>query len=295
MGKVTSISWTDHTFNPWRGCAKVSPGCAHCYAEKQAKRNPKVLGLWGVDGTRPVASESMWRQPLKWNAEAKAAGVRRRVFCASMADVFEERVDLDPVRLRLLALIAATPDLDWLLLTKRSHAIHATLVRLAAMFHGNGSLVLRADDWHTVRVMLRDWLNGHPPSNVWLGTSAEDQQRWNERIPHLVRALAVVHFVSVEPQIGRIEIMKTGRDLPEWIIVGGESGPGARPFDIEWASTIAKHAALLNIPCFVKQTGENALWQGDRFSTFDRKGGNPDEWPVSIRVREFPTAHIGGA
>lgn len=289
MGDNTKIQWCDATFNPWRGCAKVSPGCANCYAEKQAMRNPKVLGIWGVDGTRPVASESMWRQPLKWNAEAREENIRRRVFCASMADVFEEREDLDPVRLRLFAIIASTPDLDWLLLTKRPHAIMSTISRIERSLEGATTAFAFALDGSSVRAMLRDWLGGNPPANVWLGTSAEDQQRWSERVPHLMRAPAVVHFVSVEPQIGGIEIMKTGRDTPEWIIVGGESGPKARPFHLEWASLIVKDAHLLGIPVFVKQMGENAVRMGEPFKTEDRKGGDPDGWPLGIRVREFPS------
>src|SRR5690349_6943095 len=119
MGRDSAIEWTHHTFNPWRGCTKVSAGCAHCYAETWSKRNPKALGIWGDGGTRVIAAEAYWRQPLKWNAAAKAAGERHRVFCASLADVFEDRPELVESRERLLDVIYKTPDLDWLLLTKR--------------------------------------------------------------------------------------------------------------------------------------------------------------------------------
>ncbi len=127
MGADTKIEWATHTFNPWRGCTKVSDGCKFCYADAQAKRNPGVLGVWGPQGTRVGASEFMWRQPLKWDASAKAAGVRHRVFCASMADVFEGpetcysvpyQVNTDAYqvikngRRRLFNLIAQTPNLD---------------------------------------------------------------------------------------------------------------------------------------------------------------------------------------
>ena len=93
MASETKIQWADHTFNPWRGCLKVSAGCANCYAETLSKRNPGTLGIWGSEAsgaTRVVASESMWREPLKWNTEAQKSGIRSRVFCASLADVFED-------------------------------------------------------------------------------------------------------------------------------------------------------------------------------------------------------------
>src|SRR5262245_49606753 len=115
----SKIQWTDHTFNVWRGCEKVSPGCAHCYAETMSRRNPAVLGEWGKHGTRVIASEAMWREPLKWDRQARAAGVRKRVFCASLADVFEDRPELVAPRERLFRLIEDTPNLDWQLLTKR--------------------------------------------------------------------------------------------------------------------------------------------------------------------------------
>jgi len=129
MGQDSKIEWTHHTFNPWRGCTKVSPGCTNCYAETLSHRNPKVLGVWGDKGTRVVASDSMWREPIKWDREAREAGERRRVFCASLADVFEDREELDEPRFRLLRLIASTTNLDWLLLTKRPDRIEPILKR----------------------------------------------------------------------------------------------------------------------------------------------------------------------
>src|SRR5689334_23137746 len=119
MSENSKIEWTHHTFNPWRGCARVSPGCEHCYAETWAKRNPAQFGTWGATGTRVVASDAMWREPLKWDRKAAAAGERHRVFCASLADVGEDRLDLMVPRRRLCELIVDTPNLDWLLLTKR--------------------------------------------------------------------------------------------------------------------------------------------------------------------------------
>jgi protein gp37 len=146
VAEKTRISWTHHTFNPWRGCAKVSPGCAHCYAEAMAARSPAVLGEWGPGAARVVAAEGYWRQPYKWDREACEAGERRRVFCASLADVFEGRPDLAAPRERLWGLVRATPYLDWLLLSKRPENLGAM------MPHG-------------------DW------PNVWLGTSVEDRRR----------------------------------------------------------------------------------------------------------------------
>lgn len=123
MAENSKIEWTNHTFNPWRGCQKVSPGCQHCYAETLSKRNPAVLGEWGPNGKRVIASEAHWRLPLKWNKAAKLAGERHRVFCASLADVFEDRPELVAPRVRLFHLISETPNLDWLLLTKRPENI----------------------------------------------------------------------------------------------------------------------------------------------------------------------------
>src|ERR1043166_1801812 len=123
MGKNSSIEWTDHTFNPWWGCVKVSPACAHCYAEAWAKRVGQAV--WGAAATRRFFGQTHWREPLRWNAEAKREARRRRVFCASMADVFEPRKELDAERAKLWALIAATPWLDWLLLTKRPGSVGA--------------------------------------------------------------------------------------------------------------------------------------------------------------------------
>ena len=155
MAKDSKIEWTHHTFNPWWGCAKVSPACKHCYAETWAKRVGKEL--WGAKSPRRFFSDAHWREPLKWNAEALALGEHRRVFCASMADVFEARAELDPWRDRLWRLIEVTPGLDWLLLTKRPHRIasHAP--------------------WSA-------W-----PAHVWLGTTAENQKWADVRVPELVK------------------------------------------------------------------------------------------------------------
>ena len=188
----SKIEWTDHTFNPWIGCAKVSPGCAHCYAE--TLNNRMGWAEWGKGGKRKRTSPANWRKPHQWNASAN--GSRPRVFCASLADWLDEEVP-DEWRDDLLNLIAETPNLDWLLLTKRiDRAVGMEL-----------------------------------PENVWLGTSSEDQARWDERIPVLMSIPATIHFVSAEPLIGPIHM---GETRPEWLIVGGESGPKARPMEKDW-------------------------------------------------------------
>jgi protein gp37 len=165
MAKDSSIEWTHHTFNPWWGCTKVSPGCKQCYAETFSRR----LGqnIWGIRADRRFFGDAHWRQPLKWNAEAAKAHVRRRVFCASMADVFENRAELASVRERLWQLILDTPSLDWLLLTKRPEHVK--------------KFVPWGDAW---------------PANVWAGVTAENQRWANKRIPLLIEIQAAVRLLS---------------------------------------------------------------------------------------------------
>ncbi len=382
MGENTKIQWADHTFNPWRGCTKVAPGCASCYADAQSKRNPKTLGVWGPNGTRVVASESMWRQPAKWDREAdqsiEAHGERvaeldipappsrpdrPRVFCASLADVFEDwsgqcrmsdggwcvqnrkwgkptgytscrlaggndAVALDDVRARLCGTIDATRNLIWLLLSKRIE---------------------------NARRMLTIPANGRDPSdplymrrnNLWLGTSVACQEDADRNIPELLkcRDLCAKLFVSVEPFIcpvdlspwlvsrsgyfGNVAALEAGgktypkRDGVDWVIVGGESGPRARPCSVEWIRSIVRQCRDAGVPCFVKQLGSRAMMRrdsvegrragdhperewptGTRFSSStelvgtewhghwavlrDPKGGDQSEWPEDLRVREVP-------
>lgn len=215
MGQDSKIEWTHHTFNPWWGCVKISPGCAHCYAESFAKRTGNAV--WGAESPRRFFGEKHWSQPKKWNAAAKAEGRRKRVFCASMADVFEDRADLRGERVKLLNLIDETPWLDWLLLTKRPQNI-ARLMDEAM----NGNF----DRLRTFR--------DHMP-NVWLGTTAEDQDRYDERLPWLFQIEATVHFVSAEPLLGPLTL---GAVPPDWVIVGGESGGKARPMPREWVESL---------------------------------------------------------
>lgn len=295
MGEFSKIQWTHHTFNPWRGCTKVSAGCQHCYAEAQSKRNPGILGVWGDDGARVVASERYWAEALRWNAEALAAKERRRVFCASMADVFEEwpqpmktdkrgvePITMDDARVRLFDLIRRTPQLDWLLLTKRPENI--------------------------LPIMRR--CNADPRAhNLWIGVSVENQLAAEERIPRLAAVPAFVRFVSYEPALTAVNFRRLRDDevgahwdalspsegrAVDWIIVGGESGREARSCELDWIRSTIAQCRAAGVPVFVKQLGAHprGLLGGTEalggYRPRHPKGGEPDEWPVDLRVREFP-------
>ncbi|USX25370.1 phage Gp37/Gp68 family protein [Oxalobacteraceae bacterium OTU3CINTB1] len=230
MGKDAAIEWTHHTFNPWWGCIRVSAACDHCYAETWAKR----LGadVWGPKSERRFFSDAHWKEPLKWDAEAAAEGVRKRVFCASMADVFENRPDLVPHRLRLLELISKTPHLDWLLLTKRIHLVRKQLPK------------------------------GYDfPANVWLGTTVENQAEADKRIRHLLAfATPAVRFLSCEPLLGPVDISpflernESGIRV-DWVIAGGESGHGARPMEPQWPDALRKQCGAAKVAFHFKQWG----------------------------------------
>ncbi len=281
MAENSLIEWTDHTFNHWTGCTKVSPGCDHCYAEGWSKRSGHVE--WGPHGDRRRTSPANWAKPIKWNAEAAASGKRAKVFCASLADVFDNHASILPEwRAELWQLIAATPHLDWLLLTKRPQNI--------ARFMPNYL--------HT----QREW------PNVWLGTTVENQTEADRRIPHLLAAPAKVRFLSCEPLLGPVNLSHmdieghvaahqlgriggycinalTGKnddmgrpcpDVPriDWVICGGESGPGARPMQIEWARSLRDQCHAAGVAFFMKQMGGV------------RKPFAPI--PDDLMIREFP-------
>ncbi len=292
MGEHSKIEWTDHTFNPWRGCTKVASGCANCYADTLSKRNPSTLGIWGPNGTRVVASESMWKQPVKWNSDADARQQwysthmsvdppRPRVFCASLADVFEDwqgpihdasgetmyslgdlpvwqsagsvnlrafpgfdtanpcfHTTIKDVRERLFRVVDATSNLDWLMLTKRPQNIRAMWP--ATLDYGVTS------DPDPAR-------NCRP--NVWLGTSIACKDDL-PNIEHLkaCRELAPVLFLSIEPLLE--DLGKLDLDGINWVIVGGESGPHARPMHLDWVRSIRDQCQAASVPFFFKQHGE---------------------------------------
>lgn len=223
MARNSPIEWTDHTFNPWWGCAKVSPGCQNCYAERLSTRYGH--DVWGVGAERRTFSDEHWKDPLKWEAEAIRNGKPARVFCASMADVFEKDAPPDE-QTRLWALIEKTPNLRWLLLTKRPERI--------------------------ARTVPKSWIAEARP-NVWYGTSVESQD-YVSRIRELRRVPAVVRFLSVEPLLGPIpRIPLVGIS---WVIVGGESGGGARAMRAEWAKAIRDRCVERGVPFFFKQWGQ---------------------------------------
>lgn len=228
MGKDSHIEWTHHTFNPWWGCAKISPGCTHCYAETLTNRFGGAV--WGTQGERRFFGERHWNEPLRWNSEARRTRRRYRVFCASMADVFERRRDLDAERRRLWTLIEQTDSLDWLLLTKRPKEAKDLV------------------PWG------RRW-----PANVWLGTTAENQEWADKRIPHLLALPARIRFLSCEPLLGQLDLRRHLKKRGiHWIIAGGESGTGARPMHPDWVRLLRDYAAKEGIAFHFKQWGNFA-------------------------------------
>ena len=230
MAADSKIEWTDHTFNPWWGCTKVSPACDHCYAETWAKRTGHAV--WGAKTERRHLSDSHWRQPGRWDAAAQQAGTRARVFCASMGDVFEWGASLSKLRARLWDLIERTPNLDWLLLTKRPH------------------LVTRLAPWRD------DW-----PDNVWLGTTAETQRFLDQRARHLREIPARIRFLSCEPLLGELRLDEFREHL-DWVIAGGESGGGSRPTNPDWFRSIRDQCQAFDIAFHFKQWGDWAPISG---------------------------------
>ena len=264
MAENTKIEWTDHTFNPWEGCQKVGPGCDHCYAET---RNARFAGgtaiNWGPGAPRRRTSASNWELPKRWNAQSDTFmaqhGRRQRVFCASLADVFDNAVD-PQWRADLFALIAATPNLDWLLLTKRIGNVRGMLAELA---HGNDP-----------DLSLLDMM---PLPNVWIGATITSQAEADRDIPKLLKVPARVRFLSMEPLLGPVDLTgewltaKLGAypfkglasehrtrlvDLLDWVIVGGESGPNARPMHPDWARSLRDQCEATGVPFLFKQWGE---------------------------------------
>lgn len=229
MAQDSKIEWTHHTFNPWWGCTRVSAACKHCYADSWAQR--LAFDLWGKKADRRFFSEAHWREPFKWNKEAMRAGNRPRVFCASMADLFEDRRDLDTWREKLWPIIEETSALDWLLLTKRPELI----------------------------IQMVPW-GGKWPDNVWIGTTAENQLWAEKRIPHLLKLPAKVRFVSCEPLLGALNLSKwlsepSSKKGIHWVIAGGESGSKARPMNPLWPIALRDQCIEAGTSFHFKQWG----------------------------------------
>lgn len=329
MGTKTKIEWADSTWSPWRGCTKVSPGCLNCYAETLAKRNPAVLGGWGKGAPRVLAKN--WGDPMRRNCHftcdcgtvRTAAGDPRfgacpvcespqrkqRVF-PSLCDWLDDEVS--PAWLAgLLALINLTPNLDWLLLTKRPENWRKRIDAAA----------LASTSFH--QLWLVEWLKGTPPANVWSGVSVEDQTRAVERVPRLLEIPAALRWLSVEPMLGPVDLTRIdgdqsssrsmcmvnlltghhtdmGRPCPDvpcidWVVVGGESGPKARPCDVKWVRRLISDCRRAGVPVFVKQLGSRPEVEAPSGGWMQpvpvrhSKGGDPDEWPDELRVRQFPS------
>lgn len=274
MAENSKISWCDHTFNPWLGCTKVSQGCKHCYAESlMGHRWGKVQ--WGPEGTRVRTSEANWRKPLQWNRRAEKEGRRYKVFCASLADVFEDRPELVEWRVELFRLIVHTPALDWLLLTKRPQHVMELMNEMG---------------WPSLM------------DNVWIGTSVENQEQADKRIPELLKVPARIRFLSCEPLLGPVsfdydsDVCHCGDYIKDhgygsghspvamiesylldgihWVIAGAESGHGARPMDLNWVRSLRDECQGAGIPFFFKQAiiagkkTELPLLDGQRWAEF---------------------------
>ena len=282
MAKNTKIEWCDHSFNPWVGCAKISPGCDNCYAERWACRFGTVG--WGAKANRRKTSAQNWRQPIQWNRQAEIQFSawerfqtdnelsddemieqhgfikprRPRVFCGSLCDVFDNAVP-DEWRVELFELMSVTPHLDWLLLTKRI---------------GNAAKMLPKDR----RGDPLSWGGGW--SNVWLGATICNQEEADRDIPKLLATPAAVRFVSMEPLLGPIDLAQacakyhwtdgggfwysaTPR-LLDWTIVGGETGKHARPLHPSWVRSLRDQCQHARIPFCFKQWGEYVEWDGSQ-------------------------------
>jgi len=278
VAERTAISWTDATFNPWNGCQRVSPGCENCYAQALDEwlRGGKH---WGPLAPRQFFGDAHWNKPRRWNEAAKTAGKRTRVFCASTADVFEDRPELVAPRNRLFTLIQETPHLDWLLLTKRPENFEAML----PWYENRGGEV---------------WQIGAAWRNVWLGVTAENDEWARRRIP-LLRAIAArVRFVSYEPALGPIEwgeLLDPGlgeqNDEIHWVIFGDESGRRRRPAEIEWARQTRDACKLAGVAFHFKQ------WCGDAADGLagERDGKRKVHLPIldGVKHAAFPEVRHG--
>lgn len=330
MSDRTAISWCDSTFNPWIGCTKVSPACDHCYAERlMDSRLGRVK--WGHDQLRVRTSAAAWKQPIKWNARRfmqcedcgwrgeastpmigcgacgsiELSDTRRRVFCASLADVFDNEVN-PSWRDELVGLIVDTPHLDWLLLTKRI---------------GNVDKMLKAEAWR------------HLP-NVWLGATVCNQEEADRDIPKLLAVPARVRFLSIEPMLGpvdltsvpardtcaseccgnwRLDALKgasycgdTERDphdevdeaesRVDWVICGGESGPQARPMHPDWVRSLRDQCFDAGVPFHFKQWGEWLCCETEASTDFNGRAVYVDEgFGVTLPERGLRVIQVNGA
>jgi len=316
VGANTTIAWTHHTFNAWIGCHRVSLECDHCYADAGSRRLGAQHGLklWDEGSDRFFTGAAYWRQPLAWNRAAERAGERHRVFCASYGDVAENRPELIAPRRRLADLIVATPSLDWLLLTKRPENL-TRLMPWAERWPRNvwaGTTVgvnasrARIDALKAVPAAIR-FLSMEPlleevdldvdmeaTTNRFGWMTCPSCRGWG----YFVTGLDVGGGELGRPCDG---CNGSGCAI-DWVIVGGESGPKARRFDIEWARLIRDDCRAAAVAFFMKQLGakpydsQGPVVDGTRVTevaTCDRKGSDPAEWPEELRIREVPEPAMG--
>lgn len=255
MGEKSGIAWTDATFNPWWGCTKLSEACANCYAERDSKRFGG--NYWGKDAPRRFFGKHHWDQVYDWDNKARKAGCLTRVFSGSMCDIFEDRPDLKEPRMQLWELIERTENLIWLLLTKRPENI--------------------------INMIPFDWKWHAIPIHVWFGTTVENQHHVDRLID--IAALKTWTdniFVSVEPMLGQVDFGEWWY-VPKWVIVGGESGTGAREMKRGWIEHLKRICREKEIPFFLKQLGG-----------FPDRRCDMSKWDADLRIQELPKEMIGG-
>lgn len=313
MSATTSIEWTDRSWNPVRGCSLVSDGCKFCYAMKVAHRfsgpGKPYEGLTRIGPHGPTWTGAVrlvpeaLDEPLHWRRP-------QRIFVNSMSDLFHPDVP-DAFIDRVFAVMALCPQHTFQVLTKRAERMRSYLAMESADGDRCDYIAAAANEIESERdgrmsvtfIKRGAW----PLPNVWLGVSAENQPMYDKRIRDLLLTPAAVRFLSLEPLLGPIDMRMGGASMPDysahnplpqvnWVIVGGESGPGARPFDVAWARSIVQQCRSAGVPVFVKQLGSRPTgWYTNANGPMvncntqhDKKGGDPSEWPEDLRVREFP-------
>lgn len=306
---MSKIEWTGETWNPIVGCSVVSPGCTNCYAMRDAWRkgsNPKTPQYHGL--TRKVNGRSVWTGDVRLVGRKLTEPLRRRkpttYFVNSMGDLFHEDVPDEWID-RVMAVMSLAPRHTFQVLTKRADRMRRYFDHPLTR---NRVAVVSAKIFAGVEMPKSNpviWKRGKPwpPPNVWLGVSAEDQKRWDERRQHLRGTPAAVTFVSAEPLLSGIDF---GDDLAwiDWIIAGGESGPGARPCDVDWIRLTVAQCQAARVPVFVKQLGSCFCDERNGIAGAalkvdpdvaqiarrlrNRKGGDMAEWPADLQVREMP-------
>lgn len=305
MGEKTGISWTDSTWNPVRGCSKVSAGCKNCYAETFAERWRGVPGHAFEQGFDLRLVPEALTLPLQWKKP-------RRIFVNSMSDLFHHDVPADYID-QVFAVMALAHWHTFQVLTKRPVAMRKYLTHTRGPDNVLTRVLSQAQEIEKPRGYVYQEGLGWPYRNVWLGVSVEDQRAADERIPELLATPAAVRFLSCEPLLGPVNLAEVG-PLPDgdflgralfnhglhggegaglgWVIIGGESGPGARPCDVAWARHLVSQCQTAGVPVWMKQLG--AVPMGvNLMMPRDRAGRDPAEWPEDLRVQQFPEVTRG--